>query len=125
MIAAAVEALRSGGRFAAALVDEATLLDAGDATAPRPDMREIDGWVYYSEPLWVQVSERLFVRRLRERVSPEGDLLRRVHDDLLHRLSPERLEDEARRAGLRVLGQRTVAPVPPRRGHGGPLGGAR
>ena len=72
-------------------------------------MRETDGWVYYSEPLWVQVSERtLRMRRLRERVSPEGDLLQRVHDDLLHRLSPERLEDEARRVGLRVLGQRTV-----------------
>ena len=109
VIAAAVEALRYGGRFAAALVDEATLVDAGVTAAPRPDMRETDGWVYYSEPLWVQVSERtLRMRRLRERVSPEGDLLRRVHDDLLHRLSPERLEEEARRAGLRVLGQRTV-----------------
>ena len=36
-------------------------------------MRELDGWVYSSEPLWVQVGERaLTVRRLRERVSPEG-----------------------------------------------------
>ena len=39
-----------------------------------PDMREVEGWVYSSEPLWVQVGEQvLTVRRLRERVSPDGE----------------------------------------------------
>ena len=51
---------------------------------PRPDMRELDGWVYSSEPLWVQLSDDVLrMRRLRERVSPGGDLVRKVHDDVL------------------------------------------
>lgn len=102
--------LAPGGRAAFALVDEGTLVDRetfdGD---PRPDMREIDGWVYSSEPLWVQLSDdSLRMRRLRERVSPEGDLVRRVHDDVLARLSPGTFEEEAGRAGLRAAPRLTV-----------------
>ncbi len=48
------------------------------------------------------------MRRLRERVSPDGDLVRRVHDDVLHRLTPEQLEAEASQAGLRPAGRRTI-----------------
>ena len=71
-----------------------------------PDMRELDGWVYSSEPLWVQVGdEALTVRRLRERVSPDGRMERTVHDEILHRVSPDRLELEAEEAGLRRAGQ--------------------
>ena len=113
VLAAVTEVLTSGGRFAVALVDETTLADEGVAAAPQPDMRELEGWVYYSEPLWVQVSDRsLRVRRLRERVSPRGDLVRRVHDDLLHRLSPEQLAEETERAGLRPLERRRVSSGP-------------
>jgi SAM-dependent methyltransferase len=113
VLAAVTEVLTSGGRFAVALVDETTLAEEGVAAAPQPDMRELEGWVYYSEPLWVQVSDRsLRVRRLRERVSPRGDLVRRVHDDLLHRLSPERLAEETERAGLRPLERRRVSSGP-------------
>jgi SAM-dependent methyltransferase len=113
VIAAAAEVLPPGGRFAAALVDETTLVDGGVAAAPRPDMREVDGWVYYSEPLWVHVSARsLQMRRLRERVSPGGDLVRRVHDDQLHRLSPDHLEEEVRQAGLRPLERCSVRSGP-------------
>jgi hypothetical protein len=64
-------------------------------------MRELDGWVYSSQPLWFQVTdEALRMRRMRERVSPTGDLVRRVHDDVLYRVSPEQLEREAAAAGL-------------------------
>ena len=111
MLAAVSRCLGPGGVCALALVDESTLVDRealGDA--PAPDMREIDGWVYSSEPLWVQLSgEKLRMRRLRQRVSPDGDLVRRVHDDVLHRFSPELLEEEAARAGLRPAGRRAVA----------------
>ncbi len=113
VICTATEMLPSGGQFVVALVDETTLVDVGVAAAPRPDMREVDGWVYYSEPLWVQVSARsLRMRRVRERVSPGGDLVRRVHDDLLHRLSPDQLEEEARQAGLRPLERISVRSGP-------------
>jgi hypothetical protein len=72
-------------------------------------MRELDGWVYSSEPLWVQVGdEALTIRRLRERVSPEGRLERHVQDEILHRLAPERLEEEAEAAGLRRAGRRRI-----------------
>ena len=97
------------------LVDESTLLRAGAAaTQILPDMRELgDGWVYSSEPLWVQVgADVLTVRRLRERVSPEGRMEREVHDEVLHRLSPERLEEEGARAGLRAAGRRQITSGP-------------
>jgi SAM-dependent methyltransferase len=106
-------ALAGGGRCALALVDEDTLVEHGTAApAPvRPDMREIDGWVYSSEPLWVQVSDEVLrMRRLRERVSPSGDLVRKVHDDVLHRLSPGQLESEAREAGMAAAERRRIDP---------------
>jgi SAM-dependent methyltransferase len=103
-----------GATIALTVVDETTLLSAGAAaTQILPDMRELEGWVYSSEPLWVQVGEEvLTVRRLRERVSPEGRMERSVHDELLHRVSPERLELEAEEAGLRRAGRRQISSGP-------------
>jgi SAM-dependent methyltransferase len=95
------EALRPGGAFAVTLVDEESLLEGGIEGGSVPDMVELDGWVYSSEPLWVQVSEEaITVRRLRQRVSPAGETARSVHDDVLHRLDPATLEAEADLAGL-------------------------
>jgi predicted O-methyltransferase YrrM len=66
------ELMAPGATIALTVVDESTLLSSGTAaTQILPDMRELDRWVYSSEPLWVQVGDRaLTVRRLRERVSP-------------------------------------------------------
>ena len=77
--------------MALTLVDESTLLSAGAAsTQILPDMRELDGWVYSSEPLWVQVGdEALTVRRLRERVSPTARSSGRSTTRSSHRVSPE------------------------------------
>jgi SAM-dependent methyltransferase len=101
--------LGPGARCAVSLVDESTLVEQGVVAAPKPDMREVEGWVYYSEPLWVQVSDHtLRMRRLRERVAPGGDLVRRVHDDVLHRISPERIEEEARTAALAPVERREI-----------------
>ena len=110
MLAGIARCLAPGGRCAMALVDESTLVDRATFEAePRPDMRELDGWVYSSEPLWVQLSDDVLrMRRLRERVSPGGDLVRKVHDDVLLRLSPESLEREAEHAGLRPGARRNV-----------------
>jgi len=108
------ELMAPGGAVALTVVDESTLLSAGAAaTQILPDMRELDGWVYSSEPLWVQVGEEaLKVRRLRERVSPEGQMERAVHDEHLHRVSPDRLELEAEEAGLRRAGRRQISSGP-------------
>ncbi|MBA2546024.1 MAG: class I SAM-dependent methyltransferase [Solirubrobacterales bacterium] len=110
MLSGISRCLTPGGRCALALVDESTLVERGSLGGePRPDMREVEGWVYSSEPLWVQLSDDVLrVRRLRERVSPDGDLVRRVHDDVLNRLAPEALEGEAARAGLSAAGRRDI-----------------
>ena len=96
------------------VVDESTLLSSGAAaTQILPDMRELDGWVYSSEPLWVQVGEdALTVRRLRERVSPDGQMERQIHDEILLRLPPESLEAEAEGAGMRPAGRRQISSGP-------------
>jgi predicted O-methyltransferase YrrM len=103
-----------GSTVALTVVDESNLLRAGAATTQiLPDMRELDGWVYSSEPLWVQVGDEvLTVRRLRERVSPEGRVERTVQDEILRRVSPDRLELEAEEAGLRRAGRRQISSGP-------------
>ena len=108
------ELLSPGATIALALVDESTLLSTGTAASQiLPDMREIGGWVYSSEPLWVQVGDEvLTVRRLRERVSPDGEMERSVKDEILHRVSPDRLEAEGEQAGLRPTGSRQISSGP-------------
>ena len=105
------ELVAPGATIALTVVDESTLLSSGTAASRiLPDMRELDGWVYSSEPLWVQVGdEMLTIRRLRERVSPDGRMDRRIHDEILHRVSAEQLEAEAREAGLRPAGLRQIS----------------
>jgi precorrin-6B methylase 2 len=109
--------------IALTVVDESTLLSseaAADTIGGHkhhrriyPDMRELDGWVFSSEPLWVQVGDdALTVRRLRERVSPDGQMEREIHDEVLLRLTPERLEEEAGEAGLRPAGRRQISSGP-------------
>jgi predicted O-methyltransferase YrrM len=105
------ELLAPGGTLALTVVDESTILSSGAAsTQILPDMRELDDWVYSSEPLWVQVGEdALTVRRLRETVSPHGRLERDIHDELLHRLDPETLDREATDAGFRPAGRLRIS----------------
>jgi predicted O-methyltransferase YrrM len=114
LLARLAELLAPSGIVALTLVDETTLLSAGAAaTQILPDMRELDGWVYSSEPLWVQVGDRaLTVRRLRERVSPDGKMERDVHDEILFRVSPDQLEAEGTEAGLRPAGRRQISSGP-------------
>jgi SAM-dependent methyltransferase len=108
------QVMAPGGTIALTLVDETTLLSSGAAaTQILPDMREIDGWVFSSEPLWVQVGDQVLrVRRLRERVSPDGRMERSIHDEVLHRLSADELEREGASAGLRPAGRRQVSSGP-------------
>jgi SAM-dependent methyltransferase len=111
LLASLREQLAPGGILALTVVDESTLLSSGAAsTQILPDMRELDGWVYSSEPLWVQVGDQaLTVRRLRESVSPEGLMERDIHDEVLHRVDAEKLEAEAADAGFRPAGRRQIS----------------
>jgi SAM-dependent methyltransferase len=113
-LAAIGSLLRPGARLAATLVDEGSLGVGGDdGESPVPDMREVGGWVYSSEPLWVQLGGReIKVRRLRERVSPEGEMERSVHDEVLQRLEPDAFEREAAGADLDPVERVPIASGP-------------
>ena len=63
---------------------------------PLPDVREVDGWVYSSLPIEAAVGAgEIVVRRLRQTVSPAGELSERANEVRLRPLSAEQLEAEA------------------------------
>jgi SAM-dependent methyltransferase len=106
--------LQAGGRFAAAIVDGMPEdLEAG--SPPLPDVREIDGWMYSSLPLDFATDDgRLDLRRVRQAVSPEGELRESEHIDSLWLLTASDLEAEAAAAGMRPAER---VPVPPADGY--------
>jgi SAM-dependent methyltransferase len=108
-LAAIRRALAPGGIAALALVEgaEDTVGDAGPGTMP--DVREVDGWVHSSLPVEVSAANgRLEVRRLRQLVSPVGELTESLHVDSLDVLDASTLETEAMGVGLARAGRRLV-----------------
>ena len=105
--------LMSGGLVAVAISDTLELYDSGQGLPiPVPDIRELDGVVYSSQPTAVREDGDGFVlERLRETVSPDGD--RTEEHDLirLDRLSASTLEAEAQLSGLRSGGRRLIPPA--------------
>ncbi|MFN2617383.1 MAG: class I SAM-dependent methyltransferase [Thermoleophilaceae bacterium] len=97
------------GLLAIALADPFEAVPAGRAAPPLPDVREQDGWVLSSRPIAVrQVPNAVEIERLRQSVSPAGELEEQAHLLSLDELSPETLEAEAARVGLRAAGRRQV-----------------
>jgi SAM-dependent methyltransferase len=77
--------------------------------APLPDVRERGAWVFSSHPIAIERDgERVVIRRLRQIVSPSGELTEERHTFTLARLSADRLEAEAGAAGLVPAGRRDV-----------------
>ena len=108
-LAAAAAILPPGGRFAAAIVEG--LPGGGDGAPPIPDVRDVEGWVYSSLPVDAAVVDGdIVIRRLRQTVSPAGDLQEEENEVRIHALSAERLEAEAGEAGLLP---RERLPIPP------------
>jgi hypothetical protein len=107
LLRCAARHLRAGGLAASAIVE--SMLDEDDASPPAPDTREIDGRVYSSLPIELLVdSEAICMRRLRQVVSPAGELSEEVSDVYLRRLDAATLEREARAAGLLPAGRRPI-----------------
>jgi SAM-dependent methyltransferase len=106
------EHLALGGRAAFAIVEDLVLAPLEGAPPPLPDVRQIDGWIYSSQPLDV-VSDggSIVVRRLRQTVSPDGELRDEVNEVVLCPLSADTLEMEADEAGLRPVGRRSIPPT--------------
>ncbi|HEY7256699.1 MAG TPA: class I SAM-dependent methyltransferase [Solirubrobacterales bacterium] len=100
--------LLPGGRAALAMVEG--IVPAPDEGPPLPDAREIDGWVYSSLPLVTGfVDDLIVVRRLRQTVSPGGELSEEIDEVPLRALSAPVLEEEARAAGLTPVGVEEIA----------------
>jgi SAM-dependent methyltransferase len=103
--------LHPGGRIALAIVEVAPspAMAAGEVARPLPDTREIDGWIYSSLPLETLVDgATIVVRRLRQTISPEGELSEELNEIRLCVLTAAQLEDEAVVAGLRPAGRREI-----------------
>ena len=109
-LTAAGRHLLPGGVLAVAISEmlETFSLDEG-IRPPTPDMRELDGIVYSSQPTAVREdSDGFMLERLRERIGPHGD--RAVEEDLirLDRLTASQLEREASAAGLNPRARQPV-----------------
>lgn len=102
--------LRPGGLAALAIVEDVPAPVAGPP--PLPDTRELDGWVYSSLPIEAGVDgDGLRARRLRQTVSPDGELGEALDEVLLTMLDAASIEREARAAGLQPAGRRAVPPT--------------
>jgi SAM-dependent methyltransferase len=107
--------LRAGGVAAFAIVESIAAgsnVSADGSISPDvvPDAREIDGWVYTSVPLDAGLRDgAIRVRRLRQTVSPSGELAEQVVEVRLQVLEASSLEAEAGAAGLAPAGRRHVA----------------
>lgn len=109
--------LGPGGLFAAAVADPFDGMAAEEVLPPLPDVREEEGWVYSSTPVAVRSEDgAVAVDRLRQAVSPEGELSEAVATVRLESVTAEELVQEGREAGFEP---RTARRVPETRDHVG------
>jgi len=102
--------LKPGGLAAFAIVERVPAPVAGPP--PLPDTREVAGWVYSSLPIEAGVdADGLRARRLRQTVSPTGELEEELDEILLALIDAPTLEREAAAAGLTPAGRRAVPPT--------------
>jgi SAM-dependent methyltransferase len=112
MLAALRRHLEPGGRAALAIADPFEGIPEGELEPPLPDVREEAGWVYSSMPVAVRAEDRTTaIDRLRQVVSPQGQLTESMFTIELDRVTADELEDEARAAGLGVAARRSVPPT--------------
>jgi SAM-dependent methyltransferase len=101
--------LRSGSAFAAALADPFEGIPEGESLPPLPDVREEDGWVFASTPVAVRADgDGTLIERVRQAVSPTGELTESAGVVRLDRVTAAELEEEASQLGFRALEQRGV-----------------
>jgi SAM-dependent methyltransferase len=113
MLVSARRHLADGGLLAVALADPLEGIPADEALAPPlPDVREEAGWVYSSTPVDVRDEPgATAIDRLRQAVSPTGELDESMATIRLDRVTPDELEAEARAAGGYALRDRRDVPA--------------
>jgi len=107
--------LARGGVVAVALADvddfEEFEWQEGDAS-PLPDITEVDGCAYFSQPTAVRrVGDTFVLERRREIVDASGTRTVSADTISLDVLSVQELEDAGSQCGLRPLGVRTIRPT--------------
>lgn len=114
MLKAVAAHLRPGGLFAAALMSLEGE-DVGDEyIPPGPDMRDVDGWVYSSQPVAVRPLDggsAISLDRVRTIVAPDGARTSEPSEIRLELLSPDQYEEEIAAAGLVLAGRRVIPPT--------------
>jgi SAM-dependent methyltransferase len=105
--------LLPGGVIAVAIADTLEPFELEDgAMAPLPDICELDGVLYSSQPTAIRVQRDGFVlERRRETVTAEGSRSEAIDLIRLDRIGASELESEAERAGLRRGGRTEISPT--------------
>lgn len=114
MLKAVAAHLRPGGLFAAALIDLDGEAVGDEYIPPGPDARDVDGWVYSSQPVAVRPLDSgtaISLDRIRTIVAPDGARTSASSEIRLELLSPDEFEDEVAASGLMLAGRRLVAPT--------------
>jgi SAM-dependent methyltransferase len=112
MLATLARHLEPQGLIALALADPFEAVEPGDSRPPLPDVLEIDGWVLSSTPVAVRdEADAVAIDRIRQAVSPAGDLTEELSSITLDNCAPATLEHEGRAVGLTVLPARHVPPT--------------
>jgi SAM-dependent methyltransferase len=114
MLNAAAAHLRPGGTFAGALMDLGDEAIGDEYVPPVPDLREVDGWVYSSQPIGlrpVDTGAAISLERMRTVVSPSGERTRTEAEVRLELVSADVIEEEAAAAGLVLAGRRVIGPT--------------
>jgi SAM-dependent methyltransferase len=113
MLACARRHMAPGAVLAVALADPHDGVPSDEEFAPPlPDVREEDGWVYSSTPVNVREEpEATAIDRLRQAVSPGGELDESMATIWLDRLQPGQLEAEAQGAGGFAIRPRRQVPA--------------
>lgn len=103
-------ALRPGGRFAASILEE--MPEPDDSPPPLPDVREVDGWVYSSLAVEAAVApDAIVVHRLRQTVSPDGELAEEPNEVRIATFPAAQFEAEAEMVGLRPVERIEIPPT--------------
>lgn len=100
--------LESGGRFAAAILE--AMPEPDGSPPPLPDVREVEGWVYSSLAIEAAVGPgEIIVSRLRQTVSPGGELSEEPNRVRIETFPAAQLEAEAAAFGLIPIERREIA----------------
>ena len=109
MLASVRRHLEPGALLAVALADPLDGLQAETALPPLPDVVDHEGWIFSSTPVALRPQAGgVAIDRLRQAVSPAGDLSESMATVVLDRVEPEEIEALAPELSYRPCERRAV-----------------